>query len=118
MEKCSLTELSKQISVYGENILLEISSSTFANSVGVALTGAAVTCLNCPEMSVTDSVFRNLTAVEGGAIYLEQQVSSKVQNLTAPSYVFSRNSFILNKATKKAGALYLGNPQKILLNDN
>ena len=57
--------------------------------------GCGVKCLACSNVSITNSVFKNLTSPKGGAIYLK----TKHLSITNSSFDSNRAEF--------GGALYL-----------
>lgn len=57
---------------------IEIISSIFERNIGEIDKGGAFSCTNCEKVIVSDSTFRNLNAIKGGAIHLEEYDYKKI----------------------------------------
>ena len=65
--------------------------------------------MNCDKVSIKESIFTDLKAQSGGAIYLEQADSVK-QSVSGPSYEIISTQ-ISNSEAYIGGALYIQNPE-------
>lgn len=65
-------------SMYCDTISFQAYNLTIMNNIGQANTGGGIACYSCGSFNVDRSVFTNLKAKQGGAIYLEQVDSAKI----------------------------------------
>jgi hypothetical protein len=73
-------------SIRGVLTSFEIENSEFASNLLAAEEGGGLLCENCPELTIRSSVFKELKAFEGGAMYLKQD-SSLEDSITFPFLV-------------------------------
>ena len=66
----TITNSSSVSSIYCDTSALETDSLVITANNGVALTGGAISCINCPSIYISKSKFFNLKAQQGGAIYI------------------------------------------------
>ena len=90
--------------------LVRIESTTIYDSQDKLETGHGLTCLNCVELTVLNSTFRNLVSYSAPAIYIAQQtgVESRIEDCT----------FEGNLALGDAGSIRLSNAGVVQLTRN
>ena len=77
------------------------------NSTDSLSQGHGFFCKRCFSIVIANSTFENLSAAQGGAIFLEDMVES-VSNIW-------NNTFYRNKANLDSGAMKLMNPSQVYL---
>jgi hypothetical protein len=89
--------------IYAENVReLNIDQSFFRDGVG--MTGGAILCKTCLELSITSSTFNRNSAYYGGAVYLNTSKDDPIHS----SYTLFNNTFYSNSA-KSGGSIYSNN---------
>mmetsp|Transcript_20833 Transcript_20833/g.19876 ORF Transcript_20833/g.19876 Transcript_20833/m.19876 type:complete len:430 (-) Transcript_20833:2711-4000(-) len=107
----SISDLGAASSIYGDQIALDLQEVVIEGNLEfTAQYGAALTCFNCPKVTIRQSSFRNLRGQYGGAVYIEQSDQIKEDSLLYPSYQIVESTFESNEAFI-GGALMLENPQ-------
>jgi len=77
--------------VWASNVHLSISKSTFRENDGAA-TGGGIACISCISVNIVDTVFRELTAETGSALYLYRSANSSWE---VANCIFEENSATL-----------------------
>lgn len=88
--------------IYANFAGIKIQNVTMHNSEDFSSHGHALNCEQCFEVDIRDSNFYDLSALQGGAIYLKETFN---YNTT----MIENNKFINNRASERAGAIILKN---------
>ena len=69
---------SKASAIYCESTQLEVYNTGFNTNYDQAIQGAGITCINCKNLTLKNSNFKNLNSTKGGAVYIEQIDAIKI----------------------------------------
>jgi hypothetical protein len=81
---------------------------------GKGVNGVAISCSNCAEIEIKDSVFKDLKAEQGAALYLTETDSAKAWTGKSAKYRIEGTLFE-NCVSFKGGAILADNPQSLNL---
>ena len=79
LEDVNITTPQAKTSMYVETAIVKIMRTIFRdmNKNSDSKQGAAITCISCREINITNSTFRNVKSKIGGAIYIEETENNK-----------------------------------------
>lgn len=61
-ENVNISNSAPVSSLYCDSVSIKVSRVRIVNNTGQALTGGAITCVNCYNINIQDSIFYNLSA--------------------------------------------------------
>eukprot|EP00347_Sterkiella_histriomuscorum_P016375 403353429 len=107
--------------IYADNALIKLINLRFEDirdtSIDQLNLGGAVLFYNCILLEIKHCEFKNLTAYKGGAIYIWESEGSKNQTAdykSSQKYKITNSTFA-NCSSSNGGAVYLQNPQSLLI---
>ncbi|TNV88247.1 hypothetical protein FGO68_gene13755 [Halteria grandinella] len=108
-------------SIHAEYVQLIMNKVTIQNinKSNKSEMGAAIQCLFCRRMVITNSLFSNLKSQMGGAIYLTDQPENKrTTTLDKTQKYLIKNTIFTSIDAYVGGALYLDRPQSVVISDS
>ncbi|CDW74791.1 UNKNOWN [Stylonychia lemnae] len=119
LEKVNFTNPSAVGSIYAELVSLTFDQVGFVTIMGKnSLYGAALFCMNCRKINITDSYFSKIKSKIGGAIYIQENELNKKKSDKQGKYRIVSTIFENCEAKVTGGAIYFDNPQYVLIQES
>eukprot|EP00347_Sterkiella_histriomuscorum_P001991 403369895 len=104
-------------SIYVSKLGFSMSYTSMINMYGGDSNyGGALRCIDCQYIDISQSNFTNMKAIYGGAISIEEDDTNKKTVATSSKYKI-HNCIFQNATSNLGGALYLNNPQNLIISN-
>eukprot|EP00347_Sterkiella_histriomuscorum_P017716 403348268 len=117
VEETTFTNPNATTSIYANSISLKLNKATFseiANVGGSSEFGAAIQCIDCNKLNISNSLFNKCKSQKGGSVYIQESENNKNVSQKEVSY-YLINSTFNNSQAYQGGSLYLDNIQNMTI---